>query len=68
MQKNKGKYIKIISAEKYENQVIAIHTTKVAVTIVEKKKQGLRQGEKNIENNKDVINNNRRKHEARIET
>ena len=42
MQKNKGKYIKIISAEKYENQVIAIHIAKVAVTIVEKKKQGLR--------------------------
>lgn len=37
MQKNKGKYIKIISAEKYENQVIAINTTKVAATIVEKK-------------------------------
>ena len=42
MQKNKRKYIKIISAEKYENQVIAIHTAKVAVTNEDKKKQGLR--------------------------
>ena len=42
MQKNKGKYIKIISAEKYENQVIAIHIAKVAVAIEENTKQGLR--------------------------
>ena len=43
MQKNKGKYIKIKVANSSDNEVISIHIAKVTVTIVEKKKQGLRQ-------------------------
>ena len=67
MQKNKRKYIKIISAEKYENQVIAIHIAKVAVAIAENMKQGLRL-EILSESLATQHRNNRRKKEARIET